>query len=348
MIADREVTNDCIAIAFYGVTANAAALGSFYKMLIEWFNSVKCPPDKLSVEGPGFSGKIVGFSRTHTRLQRQGFSGVTSIDVFATLPNGEIPVTDWWAKSYLNLQYKPCFVLAARRSVTSLEDDRLASLVKGCVSLLTPVYGIGYHRNHDKGPIWYAIGLNYSRTAEEAVRMSEETTAISWWGDRAMGKEVYREGFLRDVYPYNYLSQAHLTRRVGTESLQEWIGSEPSRCTLTRLDDRMTLWKVPSRRIDRLRKELRSTGVIFDWKTYPVDEEEKDPYIAAVTLLSIIPCTKCGRALDLADIRVPRGEDETQFLANTLRKRGWVITFERGITPVCPRCSSDDAPNQRA
>jgi hypothetical protein len=155
--------------------------------------------------------------------------------------------------------------------VTSLEDDRLDRLLKSFVSSLKPVYGISYHRGHDEGPLFYALGMNYAPTAELAVRPKEgEDTAlaISRWGDLGMVKEVYKQGTLRDVYPYNFLTEPQLTRRVGKQTLQDWISADSSRGALTRLDDRMMLWKVAARQIKSIREELWSAGIIFDWKAY--------------------------------------------------------------------------------
>src|SRR5438093_13355811 len=144
MTAKRDITSDCVAIAFYGITSDTHSLTSLYNDLVEWFNSVECPPDKLSVHGPGFGGKPVGFARAHSRLCKQRFSEITSLSVFAMLPSGQLPTVDWWAIASLDLANNPWFVLAARSSVTTLEDDRLARLITSCVSRLNPVYGIGY------------------------------------------------------------------------------------------------------------------------------------------------------------------------------------------------------------
>src|ERR1700722_6086424 len=93
----RKITQDCIAIALYGTHGEADAMAEFYKDLIDWFMSVGCHPDKLSVRGCGHSGKPNGFEKTHSRLCKNGFSGVEEFGVYSMLPGGVTPLVDWWA-----------------------------------------------------------------------------------------------------------------------------------------------------------------------------------------------------------------------------------------------------------
>ena len=268
MTAERDITNDCVAIAFYGVTADPTSLASFYSHLIEWFDSVECPPDRIAVEGVGFSGNPVGFARTHSRLSKGDFSQVKAIETYSMLQNGRKPLVDWWATASISFDYKPAFVLEARSSVTTLEDDRLMRLIDNCVSILNPVYGIGYHRDHDKGPGFYAIGLNYVTMDNLTGDDPKEVEAVSKWGYVGMTNEVYREGLLRDVYPYNYLTKPHLEKSVGKQSLQQWIDADESRGSLSKIGEHMTLWRIASAQIEAVRGELSQYGVIFDWNTY--------------------------------------------------------------------------------
>ena len=42
-------------------------------------------------------------------------------------------------------------------------------------------------------------------------------------GDIAMKKELYREGIIREVYPYNFLNNVNLAQRIDDRTLEEWI-----------------------------------------------------------------------------------------------------------------------------
>jgi hypothetical protein len=186
------------------------------------------------------------------------------------VPDGKIPSFDWWAIASLDLgvAIRPYFALSARASVATLDDKPLTKLVNYCVARLKPMYGIGFHRNHSQGPWFYAVGMNYASPIQQASIDYEEALTISRWGDLGVVKEVYKEGVLRDVYPHNYLSRPQLARRIGEETLEVWISSNPSRGTLTNLDERIVLWKVAGREINRIREQLCSAGFIFDWRSY--------------------------------------------------------------------------------
>ena len=267
MATQREITKDCIAVAFYGIHANATSRKSFYLHMVAWFDSCECPIDKLSVHGPGFSGKPVGFAKGHERLLREGFADIESLSLFAMLPEGRLPTVDWWATGYLNFHYKPCFVLAARKSVTTLEDDRLAKLEANCLSELQPEYGIAYPHDHDEGPSFYAIGLNYGGAIVTGQAYEDKLT-VSKWGAIGMKDEVYKQGLLRGVYPRNYLSKSQLLNRIENVTLGEWIGSSPSHGTLVELDDRMSLWKLTLPQISAVQDKLHASGIIFDWRKH--------------------------------------------------------------------------------
>jgi len=79
---------------------------------------------------------------------------------------------------------------------------------------------------------------------------------------------VYLQGLLRDVYPQNYLTEPQLMRQVQGKSLEHWISSDSSRGTLTKLDQRMQLWRVPDAQVQSVRGELKLAGLIFDRDTW--------------------------------------------------------------------------------
>ncbi len=268
---NREVAEDCMAIAFYGVQADAETLGAFYAVLIDWFNAAGCPPDKLSVDGSGFGGKPVPFGNADKRLRKKGFSGVDSFDVYAMLPKGTTPTVDWWATASLSLDYKPSFFVQARRSLASLEEPSVSNFVEKCVAALTPVYGIAYYRDHSRGPGFYAIGLNYVTPDNVIGDDPEELEAVSKWGYVGLNSEVYRDGVIRDVYPYNYLTDPHLKMQVHGKTLESWISSDDSRGTLHKIGDQMMVWQVGSEQVESVRSLLAESGIIFDWNKYEED-----------------------------------------------------------------------------
>jgi hypothetical protein len=271
-MTNRELTNDCVGLAFYGISYDSGCAKNVFQELIEWFGAVECPPDKIAVHGPGFGGKVVGFDRVNARLLNNGFAGVSSFTIISTTPHAEIPSLDFWATASVGVSAGTSavsyFALATRASVSGLDDEPLKILIERCLKQMKPGYGIGYHRNHDQGPWFYAAGVNYGTPIQETPVSREEALSISRWGDIGMVEEVYNKGFLRDVYPHNYLSRPLLDREIDGNSLKEWIESDHSHGTLRMLNEYLMLWKVSKQQIKSVRKELSAAGIIFDWKKY--------------------------------------------------------------------------------
>ena len=76
-------------------------------------------------------------------------------------------------------------------------------------------------------------------------------------------------GILRNIYPENYLSHAHLSARLGhtRTALKEWIEADPVvRGTLEPFNDILTKWTPPVERIPQIREELYRAGRVFYWR----------------------------------------------------------------------------------
>lgn len=260
------VVSDCIATAFYGISATPTSLHDTYQALLEWFKQCNLDPDLISVHGPGFSGKPLAFSKVNSKLSKSGFAGIRSFTLFALLRDWHVPTVDWLATAYLDVD-ESCFYIESRSSFATLDDKRYNATISECASQLRPSYGIAYHRDHSKGPGFYAIGLNIGSPIATGESYDEKL-AISRWGDIGMKREVYRSGLLRGVYEHNYLSSAQLSRKIGQVPLEVWIRSDVTRGTLTKLNDRLSLWKVPEIQSESIHNELCRNAAIFDWRTF--------------------------------------------------------------------------------
>jgi hypothetical protein len=269
---DTKVISDaCSVVAFYGIDTGAKAAEAFYQAVVKWATELGCPPDKLSVHGPGHSGKPASFARMGAKLQKAGFEGVRSLSVTTMTPGGQIPVNDWLLMADWSVEYSYALV-AARASLATLSSESLLPLARKLVQDSKAEYGVGYTRAHRLGPAMYAIGIcqglgpgGYGIDLTEAER--EEADNISRWGDGLTGR-VWRQGVLRDVYPWNFLTGSHLTKQVGGVPLEQWIRQDARRGAFSPLCDGVSLWEVVEANIPDVRRALRQAGVIFDWKRH--------------------------------------------------------------------------------
>lgn len=71
-----------------------------------------------------------------------------------------------------------------------------------------------------------------------------------------MEESVWRDGFLRDVYPWNFLNGAQLAMPVSGLTLERWISQDATKGSLERFSSGLTLWRVAPKRIGAVRAAL--------------------------------------------------------------------------------------------
>ncbi len=262
-----EASDECVALAFYGLRKRAKPVTSFYHALLDFFSRLGLGPDKLAVTGTGFSGRPGSFQRIHPRLQRTGISNVEGISIYRMTPGGKIPVSDWEATADLDLREESYFTFGVRKTFLNFEDTLLTEFAHTICEKLQPCYGIGYARAHSLGPVLYAVGLNKYRSPDPSPEIEKERDAeglrISRWGYNAIPNEVYKKGILRDVYPWNFLTSYQLDGNVEGKRLEEWIKADPSRGTLKEIDERVKLWEVSDNQRQAVFDTLKAENLIF-------------------------------------------------------------------------------------
>jgi hypothetical protein len=232
------VSEECSVVAYYGIDPGAKAAESFYRMVVQWFTELGHPPDKLSIHSAGQRGKLGAFSRGDAKLRKAGFDGIRGFSLVSTTPEP----TTWGGDYYLTASYDGksdslfAFVVA-RSSLATLSPASMLPVARSVAQLLKPVYGIGYRMEHRRGPELYAIGVNHSGGVVLTGDAYEEACNVSRWCDTGMVKQVYRDGMLRDVYPWNFLTQPQLVKPVGGVSLEQWIRQNARRGTVGPLCD---------------------------------------------------------------------------------------------------------------
>ncbi len=248
--------------AFYGFEIGAAQVAEWYETVLQWFDKNGCPPERIGVHGEGFSGKLVSFVGPNARLRKSGFERIDSIEIQSKPPDDAPKAVDGRMSADLSMRSNYA-VVCADSSIVSFET--IFDVVHPIVKYLKPCYGICYQRERRLGPSFYALGINYGTHHIFSGPIYEEGVRISSWIN-GMSQQVYRQGLLRDVYLYNFLTHAQLSRSVEGSSLQKWIQSNPGHGTLTRFEGEVWLWCVEEDQISELRDVLRTQGAIFNLK----------------------------------------------------------------------------------
>jgi hypothetical protein len=288
----NELSEECAVIAFYGLSRFPTGVEAVYNKLLNWCQTLGWPPDQLAVGGDGFSAKLASFSRVNARLQKNGFEKVEFIEFYSTAPGEQIHQDGWALTASISLKSKR-FILAARSSLASLTTTSLLPVARFVLEHLKPAYGIGFRRLHKLGASYYAIGLPKLTGFSAADR--KEAERINNWsvGNRL---EVYRDGVLRDIYPWNFLTRPHLDRQIDCLSLEQWVRQDGRRGHLDPLSDECFLWALNEAEIAEVKPVVEQAGLIFDRANYRQQLEEEYQRQREIEKKSRVRITKADRA----------------------------------------------------
>ena len=86
----NAISQEAAVVAVYGLQFSPGPAEAGYRHLVEWFDSLGCHPDRSTVSGNGFSGKVGTFDRLDKRLKQSGFGGIKGFNLYRLIPGGEI------------------------------------------------------------------------------------------------------------------------------------------------------------------------------------------------------------------------------------------------------------------
>jgi hypothetical protein len=311
-VISSAISEECSAVVFYGISSDSGTAESFYGTVVEWFNRLGHPPDKVAIHGPGHSGRLGSFARGNARLQKAGFDGIIGFEVNSSTPNA-ITGHNYFLTATYGGDAESLFAdVVARSSVAKLSPTSMLPIARTLTQVLKPAYGIGYVRDHRLGPELYALGICYGGDDVPMGEAYEEARNISRWCDTGMVNQVYRNGTLRDVFPWNFLTRPQLVRDVGGVPLEDWIRQDARRGTLNAFCNGLSLWEVANASIPVIRRELRQARVIFNWEQFAdKDLKQLSPNESLRMVLD---------GVDLQDVQVLRGDTGQEIPTEEVRK----------------------------
>ena len=170
----------------------------------------------------------------------------------------------WQACYSINLRPAELTFVAADSEAT------LSEFADQCMHALAPwgapFYGFAYLRSSAFGPLHFALGVNYCPRLG-AIDKAEGDRTTNWLMDITSGSGpaplVHRQGYLRDVFPVNFLSREHLEQPVDAQNLKDWIVGHSDRGYLQELAPGSHRWIVPDSAIPSIRATLHRNGVLL-------------------------------------------------------------------------------------
>jgi hypothetical protein len=261
-------SDECSAIAFYGIAPGVRTLEGVYQAVARWFEGVGYRPDRAAVGTPGLKPRWTTLRGAERKLKGLSDRSVASFELVSLLPGARIPQNDYFLVASASLKYS--YVdLVCRSSIARLSRAALLPIASQIAETVEPAYGIGFCRPHHLGPPMYAIGivqglgLPSQRTAAEDA----EASSISHWGDGVFAR-VWEKGLLRDVYPWNFLMAAQLEAQVEGTPLKRWIAANEARGQLEPFVGGLWFWELANDHIPAVRQALERADLIFDWKKH--------------------------------------------------------------------------------
>jgi hypothetical protein len=149
------------------------------------------------------------------------------------------------------------------------EATRLEIGTKLC-KIICPRYGIFYKFPFVFSPWTYACGLTNTEYDDNPgikfynPKHKDIIDRISLWR-RSQNQHVACElGFLREIYPINFINEGHLSHEVFPKTtLRDWIKAADHRGTLEKITGELWSWIIPEDDLYRITVDLAPTGILL-------------------------------------------------------------------------------------
>jgi hypothetical protein len=254
-------SGNCVCIALYDWLADLSA-PAFYDIARSFFAASNVVPDCGGIDlGGSGNSRTLKHSTIASRLKKPEYAQATSVELYHTIPNYAQLVFGWDVTVGYHADKHRDMYFCAGVELTQLGMDYMANLVERISHLTNLTYGIGYTRAFRDGPDLYALGMaTNSEYSPEGMRAADRVGA--WFRER-IGQNRHRQGYLRDVYTLNVISQPHLEMPVHGTPLGEWIGQTPHRGTLRPLAGGAWLWRVDDAQVPCVQAQLEAAGLLI-------------------------------------------------------------------------------------
>ena len=249
----------CFVFALYGVRLESNLI-PLLTAARTCFEALGHPPSHLRLNAPDFGKKPLGFARAWKRLQRVDPTSVTSLTM-QTMAEGW---NDWigngrvmWGLLAKDAMIQMCVGLGHIPDAT----DKILSQMRDTLVFTQPTYGTGFTLPRSQGPTFRTMGILYGPIGEDGLT-SEEGDAIGRWLYDGMHQAKSDPTILRDLYPYNLVTDAQLGVDIDGAPLRDWIAADPGRGQLLPWPEGYTLWTIDPASIPATRTALWPTRVL--------------------------------------------------------------------------------------
>jgi hypothetical protein len=195
---------------------------------------------------------------------------VVNFRVFSEIKN----VKPWFSSFGYTTEEFGSFFCIDMQSDVGLEELNLKIkrfLISASVKLKY-IYAIVYELASVSSAMSYARGQNFKTIYqyEDPVAFIDDASPLY------LGGRQYEHARLRMIYPINFLNDQHLSIKIGSTSLLEWISESPSRGVITKVLNGWC-WEVGREYIDSVNEICGKAGTLLAWKPKKAETKKKLP-----------------------------------------------------------------------
>jgi len=233
-------------------------LKGWVEYTLDWMREKGFEPNTIGLPG---RSKYMSFKGGQKILEKDNYQ-VNDVDFFA---GGEAKThAGWGLMTSYDIEGQTA-VLGFYEVIQAFEEAEILKLVKNLQAFCNSKYAFACLRSKKNKPEYYASGYGTGLKDWPPNPERDEYLRIQKWQDiyrPDRPNQIYKTGDLRDVYPYNFICQAHLDRIVHDITLKQFI-EQPGHGILQPLTDILWTWKLTSEEESKVREELRDTGILL-------------------------------------------------------------------------------------
>ena len=206
----------------------------------------------------GWSGRRKMLHYNHNKLLKVDFNKIDSVGIYG---GQQEKGTNNLYKIAAEIEQRYRHFTFCYADKGPINKEFFVNVIKDIAPILDFQYGI--IAESDRGP----INAYFDGTIQGDISKEEAERTTKWRNEYLFEDGDYRTGDLRDIYPFNILTEAHLTRDVGGgKNLRQWIESSSDHGELEKVTDRHWLWSVPDEKIPAIQEALDPSGILLCYK----------------------------------------------------------------------------------
>lgn len=260
------------SISFHGIELGHNKLQSIYKESISWINSHGYAPDKASIYYIIKWSKVSQWKSVSKKINKDKFSKIKGFSIYCI--DSDISESPGNAALLATVDPINGSLFLGKSTENGLiwslsSEEYIKNILKGCV----PKYAYGFLRESKKGTFFYTCGIIVGLSSDSGrCPDADEVSRITRWGSYGVRackspgtvKNAYEIGDLRDLYPWNYLTEAALNRKIEGTALLQWIQENPTRGELKPVGNEGFIWRLTDEQIAATRPAMIEADILFD------------------------------------------------------------------------------------